>query len=109
VKQWQKLIQLGLAHLFHAVTISEETRSEALATETLLKTLEKLGSVEPEKAIFLAHDLAHEIAITNNPNIVTIRMRTGTNRASTPKKPDEKPFFEIDELSDLFDVLQLKT
>jgi putative hydrolase of the HAD superfamily len=109
VKQWQKPIQIGLTHLFHAVTISEETRSEALATETLLKTLEKLGSVEPEKAIFLACDLAHEIAIENNANIVTIRMRTGTNRASTPKKPDEKPFFEIDELSDLFDVLQLKT
>jgi len=76
VKQWKKLIQLGLTHLFHAVTISEETKSEALATETLLKTLEKLGSVEPEKAIFVACDLAHEIAIENNANIVTIRMRT---------------------------------
>ena len=108
-KQWQKLIQLGLTHIFHAVTISEETGSEALATETLLKTLEKLGSVKPEKAIFVACDLANEIAIANKANIVMIRMRTGTNRASTPKKRDDKPFFEIDKLSDLFDALQLKT
>jgi FMN phosphatase YigB (HAD superfamily) len=75
----------------------------------LLKTLEKLGSVEPEKALFVACDLANEIAITNRANTVTIRMRTGTNRANTPKKPDEKPVFEIDKLSDLFDVLQPKT
>ena len=108
VKQWQKLIQLGLEHIFHAVTISEETGSEALATETLSRTLEKL-KVKPEKAAFVGCSLSREIVVANRSKIITIRMRTGTNRASTPKKPDEKPVFEIDKLSDLFDVLQLKT
>jgi FMN phosphatase YigB (HAD superfamily) len=75
----------------------------------LLKTLEKLGSVEPEKALFVACDLASEIAIANKANIVTIRMRHGTNRASTSKKPDEKPVFEIDKIPDLSNALQLKT
>lgn len=75
----------------------------------MLKTLEKRESVEPEKGLFVACDLAHEIAIANKANIVTIRMRTGTNRASTPKKPDEKPVVEIDKLPDIVDVLRLKT
>jgi len=47
-KQWQKLIQLGLEHMFHAVTISEETGSEALNVDTLSDTLEKLGRVKPD-------------------------------------------------------------
>jgi putative hydrolase of the HAD superfamily len=48
VKQWQKLIQLGLEHMFHPVTISEETGSEALNVDTLSDTLEKLGRVKPD-------------------------------------------------------------
>jgi len=53
VKQWQKLIQLGLECLFYAVTTSEETVLETLTTETSCKTLEKLGGVKPEKAVFV--------------------------------------------------------
>ena len=39
VKQWQKLIQLGLEHMFHAVTISEESGSEAFNIDTLFEHL----------------------------------------------------------------------
>ncbi|MDH5460843.1 MAG: HAD family hydrolase, partial [Candidatus Bathyarchaeota archaeon] len=33
VKQWQKLIQLGIQHLFHRVVISEEIRENTVAPE----------------------------------------------------------------------------
>jgi len=106
VKQWQKLIQLGLEHMFHAVTISEETGSEALMTETLSKTLERLGGIRPEKAIFIGCDLAREIAAGNALKMVAVRVKTGANRANSPRGPSEKPALEIDKLSELFDILR---
>jgi putative hydrolase of the HAD superfamily len=100
VKQWQKLIQLGLEHMFHAVTIAEETGSETLTKETISRTLEKLN-VEPAKAAFVGCSLLHEIAVANRSKMVTIRIKAGTNRIIAPKTPDETPAFEIVRLSDL--------
>ena len=90
VKQWQKLIQLGLEHMFHAVTISEETGSETLTLETLSSTLEKL-KVKPAKAAFVGCSLSREIAVANRSKMITIRIKTGTDRVADPKVPDEKP------------------
>ena len=105
VKQWQKLIQLGLEHMFHAVTISEETGSEALTVNTLLKAFERLGGVKPEKAVFVGSDLGREIAIANATKMVSVRIKTGTNRTTSPGAPEEKPAFEISKLSELLDIL----
>lgn len=104
VKQWQKLIQLGLEHLFHAVTVSEETGSETLTTDTLSRTLEKV-SVKPDRAAFVGCDLSHEIAVANAAGMITVRMKTGTNRTSNPRVPDERPTYEIEKLSDLLSIL----
>ena len=81
VKQWQKLIQLGLEHIFHAVTVSEETGSEKLTTDTLSRTLERLGNIKPELSAFVGCDLANEIETAN-------AIKTGARRTSTPKSPD---------------------
>ncbi len=104
VKQWQKLIQLGLEHVFHTVTVSEETGSSELTVDTLSKTLEKLGT-EPKVTAFVGCDLSKEIAIGNAVKMTTVRVRTGTSRASSPRNPNEKPTFEIDKLSEILRLL----
>ena len=106
VKQWQKLIQLGLEHMFHSVTISEETGSEKLTTDTLSRTLERLGNVKPQLSVFVGCDLANEIAFANAVKMITVRAKTGAHRTSTPKASDEKPAFEISKLSDILEILQ---
>jgi putative hydrolase of the HAD superfamily len=106
VKQRQKLIQLGLEHIFHAVTVSEETGSEKLTTDTLSKTLERLGNVKPELSVFVSCDVANEIAPANAAKMITVRIKTGAHRTSTAKAPDEKPAFEISKLSDILAILQ---
>jgi putative hydrolase of the HAD superfamily len=106
VKEWQKLIQLGLEHIFHAVTISEETGSATLTVGTLSKTLERLGNVKPGKAAFVGCDLIREIAIANTAKMITVRMMTGTNRTSSPRSAGEKPRYEMGRLSDLLETLQ---
>lgn len=106
VKQWQKLIQLGLQHTFHGVTISEETGSEALTTETLYKTLEKL-TAKPQRSMFVGCDLAREIAVANAAKMITVRLKTGTHRTTSPKVADEKPAYEIGKLSEMLEILQV--
>jgi putative hydrolase of the HAD superfamily len=105
VKQWQKLIQLGLEHMFHAVTISEETGSESLTPETISRTLEKLR-VKPAKAAYVGCSPSHEIAVANRSKMVTIRIKTGTDRIFDPKVSSEKATFEISRLADLLKLLQ---
>ena len=105
VKQWQKLIQLGLEHIFRAVTISEETGSEALDIETIQSTLKKLAS-KPEKSIFVGCDLTQEIAVANKIRMITVRMKTGANRTTSPRASDEKAVYEVVKLSDLFEIVQ---
>jgi len=102
VKQWQKLIQLGLEHMFHAVAISEETGSDALTVDSLSRTLEKLGSRKAERSVFVGCDLTNEIVVANNAGMITIRMNSGANRISSPRGTSEKPAFEIDRLADIF-------
>jgi FMN phosphatase YigB (HAD superfamily) len=80
--------------MFHAITISEETGSEALATATLSRTMDKLG-VKSGKTAFIGYDLAHEIAVGNAAGMITVRMLTGGNRTSSPRLPSEKPAFEM--------------
>ena len=104
VKQWQKLIQLGLEHLFHAVTISEETRSEALTVEMLSKTLRRLGKVKPEDAAFVGCGLAQGIEIANAAKMITVKTKSGANRTSSPRGDNDKPSFEIDRLGDVLEI-----
>jgi putative hydrolase of the HAD superfamily len=105
VKQWQKLIQLGLEHIFHAVTISEETGSEKLTTDTLSRALEKLGNIKPQLSVFVGSDLVSEIAPANAAKMVTVRLKTGAHRTRRPSVEDEKPIFEIDRLSEILGIL----
>jgi FMN phosphatase YigB (HAD superfamily) len=104
-KQWQKLIQLGLEHLFHAATVSEETGQEQFTTGALSRTLDKLA-VKPEEAVFVGCDLAHEIAVANAAKMITVRIRTGADRTGSPRDAGEKPAYEIGKISEVFQILQ---
>jgi putative hydrolase of the HAD superfamily len=104
VKQWQKLIQLGLEYVFHTVTISEEVGSEKMTAATLQRTLNKLG-IAPERAAFVGCEL-QDIVVANTAKMTAVRMKTGGHRAAVPRVPEEKPAFEIGRLSEIFDILQ---
>jgi len=56
--------------------------------------------------MFVESDLSREIAIANAAKMMTVRIRTGTNRTSSVKAANEKPAFEIIKLVDLFGILQ---
>jgi len=105
VKQWQKLVQLGVQHLFHFVIISEERGHETL-DETLFKVALGKLAARPEEAIFVGSRLEPDIISANMAGVVSVRIRRGEHRLESPKKTEATPRYEINSLSEIFDVIR---
>ncbi|MBS7638621.1 TIGR02253 family HAD-type hydrolase [Candidatus Bathyarchaeota archaeon] len=106
VKQWQKLIQLGIHHLFHSVVVSEEVNSETVTPELFERILKELGA-SPGEAIFIGNQLDTDISAANRLGILSVRIRKGRFRNDEPINEMMIPKFEIGELSEIFDVLKM--
>lgn len=105
VKQWQKLIQLGIQHLFHRVVISEEIKEGTITPEMFKLVLKDLG-VSPEETVFVGNQLDTDILCANKVGVVSVRMRKGEHRVEEPKSSEMAPKYEINKLSEIFDVLE---
>jgi len=105
VKQWQKLIQLGIQHLFHRVLISEEIKEDTVTPEMFKLVLKELGAF-PEETVFVGNRLDTDIQSANKAAIISIRMRKGEHRVEEPKSPEMAPKYEISKISEIFDVLK---
>ena len=104
VKQWQKLIQLGIHHLFHSVVIGEDLGTEEFNVDIFRKCLENL-KVKPEETVYVSCRPNAGILHANRAGVVTVRMRKGDSRIEEPKSPEAQAKYEIERLSEIFDVL----
>jgi putative hydrolase of the HAD superfamily len=105
VKQWQKLIQLGIQHLFDHVLTSEELGAEAFTPE-LFKSVMKGLKTKPEQTIFIGSRPEPEILCANRAKVTSVRIRRGENRTHEPESSGSIPKFEISKLSEVFKVLE---
>ena len=105
VKQWQKLVQLGVQHIPHLVIISEELGLEALDSSLFKAVLERIDA-QPRETIFVGSKLEPDIASANGLGVITVRIRKGKNRIETPERDEATPKYEIDRLSEIFDVIK---
>lgn len=105
VKQWQKLIQLGIQHLFHHVLVSEEVNGETI-TPKMFELILKNLNVLPEETVFVGNRLETGILCANKAGVVSVRMRKGEHRTEEPKSAEMTPKHEISKISEIFDVLE---
>jgi len=105
VKQWQKLIQLGIHHLFHSVAISEDLGSEEFTVDLFKKCLRDLN-VRPEETLYISSKPNKGILCANRAGVSTVRMRKGDSSVEEPKSPEAKARYEVERVSDIFDVLK---
>ncbi len=103
VKQWEKLIRLGLQHFFHSVTISEEVGCEKPDAAIFDQACQQLG-VTPEVSAFVGNDPRKDIAGANRAGMTSIRVLKGKYRDKTPANEDEIADFRITGLGDLIDL-----
>lgn len=102
VKEWEKLIRLGLQHLFHHVTVAE---GDMLSRENFKDILKALN-VSADETVFVGAKIQKEIKAANETGVVSVRIRRGEFRTEEPSTSDCIPRFEINRLSEIFSVLK---
>jgi len=103
VKQWQKLVSLGLQHCFHAVVISEDLGLNTFSKEVIEKAVKLLG-VPSSETIYVGTNPKTEIVVADEAHLIPIRLRKGD---SLPEKIIEsKARHEIDKLSEILQLLE---
>ncbi|MEM2028433.1 MAG: HAD family hydrolase [Candidatus Bathyarchaeia archaeon] len=105
VKEWQKLIHLGVHHLFHSVVISEECGTLELTDEVFRRCLRELN-VKPHEAIYVSSRLNKAIKNANKVGLISVRLRRGDHCVEEPESPEACAKYEIDNLSQIFEVIE---
>jgi len=105
VKQWQKLIQLGVQHLFHFATFSEQTGTTPIEEELFKSAIEEL-KFQPAEAIYVGNRLDTEIKSANEIGITSVRIRRGEYGIEEPLSPRLKAKYEISKLSEILEILK---
>jgi putative hydrolase of the HAD superfamily len=102
VKQWQKLVSLGLQHCFHSVVISEDLGLPAFTKEVIDQVVRNLG-VGSSETIYVGTNPKTEIPIANEAHVIAVRLRRGDSRSEKTVEP--KPAHEIEKLADIFKLV----
>lgn len=105
IKQWEKLIRLGLHHFFDVVVISEDVGSEKPQSEIFKAAIKELG-VKPEEAVYAGDDLETDIFGANSAGLISIRLVKKKPREPILNK-EMRPKFSIKKISELLSVLEL--
>ena len=101
VKQWQKLISLGLQHLFDSVVTSEDLKLEHLSESALKRVLDDLGA-HPSNAAIVDVNL-DTLDMANRAGLITVRLRKGEAKLEKTKR--SQPKYEIRTLSEILQIL----
>jgi putative hydrolase of the HAD superfamily len=105
VKQWQKLVSLGLEQCFHSVVISEDLDLQTFSKEVLDHAVRSLG-VGSSEAVYIGTNPKTDLLIADEAHVLAVRLRKGDSRSE--KIVGAKPLHEIEKLSEIFrSVLQL--
>jgi putative hydrolase of the HAD superfamily len=102
VKQWQKLVSLGLQHCFHAVVISEDLGLQTFSREVIDQVVRMLG-VDSSAAMYVGTNLKTEIPIANEAHVIAVRLRKGDSRSE--KMTDPKPAYQVEKLSEILQII----
>jgi len=101
VKEWEKLINLGLQHLFQAVVVSEDLKLNQLTEQVLEQVTHQLNASMHETA-YVGVNPDSEIKVANRAGLTTIRLRKGEAKL---EKGTSSPRYEINKLSEIIQLI----
>ena len=104
IKQWEKLIGLGIHHIFDVVATSEEIGHEKPKPEIFLFAVEKLDT-SPEECMMVGDRLDTDIHGGNLSGMKTVHLKKGKYGGESPGSKGETPDFEIDDFSQITGIL----
>lgn len=105
IKQWEKLIRLGLQHFFDAVVVSQEVGFEKPDMRIYEAACEKLG-MDANECMYVGDRLDTDVTGANRAGMQSVRILRGRYRGQVPKGLQERPSFEIQRMEELLDILK---
>lgn len=103
VKQWEKLIGLGIHHLFDVVATSEELGYKKPQKKIFLFAIEKLGFT-PGECVMVGNRLDTDVLGGNQAGMLTVRLKKGKYGRKMPETDEETPDFEMDDFMEIIDL-----
>lgn len=104
VKQWEKLIRLGIQHFFDAVVISEEYQTSKPDEKLFTEALKKL-SVKPSQALMVGDRVDKDISGANNAGLTTVQIFHPELKEKKPESEEEYPDYIISGIRELSDLI----
>ena len=105
VKQWEKLISLGLQHFFHAVLISEEVAKQKPDVELFITAAKRIGC-KPNEAAMVGDRLDKDIIGAKAAGMTTIQILKGKYSDQRPTCPGEEPDYVVPDLKGILSILK---
>ena len=102
VKQWEKIIRLGLQHFFHTVVISEEVGFEKPDVEIFKVALKKLN-IKHDEALYVGDTLETDILGANKSGLFSVRLLKKKQKESLLSRTI-RPRVTIRRISDLLSL-----
>jgi putative hydrolase of the HAD superfamily len=104
VKQWEKLIRLGIQHFFDTVIISENYQTTKPDIKLFKEALKKL-SVKPSQTMMVGDRVDKDISGANKAGLVSVQILHPDLKERKPKEEYEYPRYVIGELKELLEIL----
>jgi putative hydrolase of the HAD superfamily len=100
VKQWEKLIGLGLHHLFDVVATSEEVGYEKPSVEIFKMAIGTVNLV-PGECVMVGDRFDTDIVGARKAGLFAVRVKQGKFSDKEPSTEEEVPDAEINDISEL--------
>lgn len=105
VKQWEKMIRLGVQDMFDCVIISEDVGAEKPEPGMFRKACAELG-VSPEECIYVGDRVDTDILGANRFGMTSVRLLRGRYKDQKPEGLQDQPAYEIKRLSEVLEILK---
>lgn len=105
IKQWEKLVRLGLSDSFDTVVVSEEVGATKPDPKIFEAGCERIG-VESEYCMFIGDRLDADIAGANKVGMTSVRLLRGKYKDQKPQGLQEQADFEVRGLGEILNILK---
>jgi putative hydrolase of the HAD superfamily len=103
VKQWEKLIRLGLKDFFHTVVITSDSKKQKPSPHSFRKAASSL-KVQAGECMMVGDRLDRDILGGNRAGMTTVQL-SSRKTSESPSSEDEKPALIISRLNDLLKII----
>lgn len=105
IKQWEKLVRLGLQDEFDCVVVSEEAGFDKPEQKIFLMACDKLG-VKPEECMYVGDRLDTDVLGANRVGMMSIRLLRGKYKEIKPTGLQDQPAYEIKRMDEILEILK---